>query len=150
MIELRDAVEIDASPEQVFDWLAHLPENYLAWHPAHVTCRYLQGDSMDVGAVLYVEETLHGQLHKLKLRMTKVIPGRRMAYSIMPGMRGAFEIEPCEGKTRFVATLTIGTSLPMLGPLLDWLMRALLGRRIDAFKQHMAEEGENLRALFGP
>ena len=30
MIVLRDTVEIKASPEQIFDWLAHFKENYLA------------------------------------------------------------------------------------------------------------------------
>lgn len=102
---------------------------------------------MEAGAVVYVEEYLHGQPHKLKLRMIKVVPGRQMEYAIMPGMRGMFEVEPRDGKARFIATLTIGTSVPILGPLLDLLLRALLGRRIDALKQHMAEEGENLRAL---
>lgn len=150
MIQLQDAVEIDAPPDQVFEWLTHLPENYLLWHPGHVACHYLQGDSMDMGAVLYIEEHLHGQLHKLKLRMTKVIPGRRMEYAIMPGMKGTFEVSPQNGKTLFVATITMGVAWPVIGPLLDWGLRLSFGHRIHELTQHMAEEGENLCLLFSP
>lgn len=61
MILLRDVVEIEASPEQAFDWLAHFQEDYLAWHPDHVECQYVKGTSiLEVGSVLYIEEYLHG------------------------------------------------------------------------------------------
>ncbi|MBV7335915.1 SRPBCC family protein [Chloroflexi bacterium TSY] len=149
MIRLQDAAEIEATPKQIFDWLTHLPENYLRWHPDHVACRYLQGDSMDLGTVLYVEEVLHGQLHKLTLCMTKVIPERHMEYTIMPGMKGAFDVEPQNDHTLFVATITMGIDWPVLGPMLDWILRTLFRRRIHELEQHMAEEGENLRLIFG-
>lgn len=91
MILLRDVVEIEASPEQVFDWLAHFQENYLAWHPDHVECRYLKGASLfEVGSVVYVEEYVHGEFHKLKFRVTKVIPNSRLEYKAGFGIGGCF------------------------------------------------------------
>ncbi len=148
MIVLRDEIEIAASPERIFDWFAHFRENYLDWHPDHVDCQYLKGESMyDEGAVVYCEEYLHGELHKLRLRLTKLEPNRRIDYALMPGMTGAFALEPRGERTAFIAYLYFGIDFPLIGPLLDRIMRAGLASRIAAFERHMAEEGENLKRL---
>lgn len=146
MILLRDEIRIDATPAQVFDWLAHFQEHYLAWHPDHVECRYLRGSSiLEPDAILYVEEYLHGDLHRLKLRATKVIPDSRLEYTAGFGTGGAFEVQPREGGVLFIAKVTIGLGVPGLGSLLDRMMERMLAGRIEAMKQHMAEEGENLK-----
>ena len=146
MILLRDEVRIDATPEQVFDWLAHFQEHYLAWHPDHVECRYLRGSSiLEKDAILYIEEYLHGDLHRLKLRATKVIPDSRVDYTAGFGTGGAFEVQPREDGVLFIAEVTIGLGAPGLGSLLDRMMERVLAGRIKAMEQHMAEEGENLK-----
>jgi uncharacterized protein YndB with AHSA1/START domain len=158
MILLRDEVRIDATPEQVFDWLAHFQEHYLAWHPDHVECRYLRGSSiLEKDAILYVEEYLHGNLHKLKLRATKVIPDSRLEYTAGFGIGGAFEVQPGEDGAPsewrplkrdgvlFIAEITIGLGVPGPGSWLDRMMERVLAGRIKAMEQHMAEEGENLK-----
>lgn len=148
MILLKDTVEIETSPAQVFEWLDHLPENYLAWHPDHVACRYLKGRSiLETGSVLYVEEYLHGQLHRLKLRTIQVVPNIRLEYKAGLGIAGAFEVQSKGSKVLFMAEITLGTNLPGLGWALDWIIGALLSDRLEALKQHMAEEGENLKKL---
>jgi uncharacterized protein YndB with AHSA1/START domain len=148
MILLRDVSEIEAPPERVFDWLVHLQENYIAWHPDHVECRYLRGTSLlELGSVLYIEEYLHGELHKLKFRTTKVIPNSRLEYKAGFGIGGAFEVRPQEDKALFIAEMTMGSSLPLVEPLLDRLLEKLLSDNLEAMKQHMAEEGENLKRL---
>ena len=104
MILLRDEVRIDATPEQVFDWLAHFQEHYLAWHPDHVECRYLRGSSiLEKDAILYVEEYLHGDLHRLKLRATEVIPDSRVEYMAGFGIGGAFEVQQREDGVLFIS-----------------------------------------------
>jgi len=148
MILLKDTVEIESSPEQVFEWLDHLPENYLAWHPDHVACRYLKGTSiLEKGSVLYVEEYLHGQLHRLKLRTTQVVPNNRLEYKAGFGVAGAFEVESQGSKVLFTADIALGSTFPVLGWVLDWIITVLLSGRLEALKQHMAEEGVNLKKL---
>lgn len=147
MILLRDTIEIKASPEQVFAWLAHFPENYLAWHPDHVACRYLKGASLEVGSVIYTEEFLHGQLHKLKFQVTQVIPMSRVDYRVTAGLGGAFIVEPSGEQVRFMAEIYMGSRLSLLGWFIDLMLQALLARQIEALKQHMAEEGESLKRL---
>jgi hypothetical protein len=150
MLCLRDVVEIDAPPERVFDWFQHLDENYRSWHPDHVSCRYLEGSALEDGSVLYAEEYLHGRLHRLKFTLVEVIPGRELHYRIFPGLSGGFRIRPTDRGTELVAEIFLGWSIPLIGALLDAALRALLSRHIDAIRQHMNEEGVNLKTLLSP
>ena len=148
MILLRDEIEIKAPPEKVFDWLKHFKENYLNWHPDHTECRFVKGSSiLEIGSVLCVEEYLHGKLHKLKLRPTKVISNSLLKYKAGFGIRGAFEIKPKENSLLFIAEICIGSKFPVLGWIFDKIMHHLLSDRLEALKKHMAEEGENLKRL---
>ena len=144
---LRDTVEIKASPEQVFGWLAHFKENYLAWHPDHVECRYLKGNPIEEGWIIYCEEYLHGKLHRFKFEVTKVEPNSRIDFKSGFGMAGAFIVEPRGANSLFTAETYVGTKAPLLGKLFDKLMWTFLGSRLKAGKRHMAEEGQNLKSI---
>ncbi|NIM51343.1 MAG: hypothetical protein GTN62_11600 [Gemmatimonadales bacterium] len=145
MISLRDEIDIEAPPERVWEWLSHLPENYRAWHPDHVRCQWLRGEPLQVGSVLYMEEYLHGKLHKLRARTTSAIPGQEVHYRLAPGMSGTFRVTPRTHGTRFTAELRFGFRRPMLGALADLLLSRLLGSRLATHKIHMEEEGKNLK-----
>lgn len=147
MIELRHEIEVRASPEQVFDWLGHLRENYLAWHPDHRSCRYLRGEPLQVGSVVEIEELLHGRPHRIRFRVTQVEPNARIRYRIAGLGEGGFATEPLEGGVVFIADLRMGTRLPVLGALADGVLARLFRRRIEALRRHMAEEGRNLKRL---
>ena len=45
------------------------------------------------------------------------------------------------------AELELGTRVPLVGPLLDRVLRRVLAGRLSALQAHMREEGQNLRAL---
>jgi hypothetical protein len=150
VIQLRESILIDVPPERVWGWLGELPDHYRAWHPAHVSCRYEHGRRLEVGTVLYVEEYLHHRLHRLRLRATEVVPNRLLGYRGR-GFAGAFRLEPANGGTRFTAELDLGTRAPVVGHVLDAVIRLLLGRRLAAMRSHVREEGENLKRLLeGP
>ena len=48
---------------------------------------------------------------------------------------------------RFTAEICFGTETPVLGNLLDRIVHAFMGRRLEALKQHMVEEGRNLKLI---
>ena len=147
MILLRDTVEIKASPEQVFEFFIHFKENFYAWHPDHVECRYLKSGPLAEGSVIYIEEYIHSKLHKLKLHITKIEPNSRIEYKTIMGTKGVFIIEPRGANTLFTAEMHMGTKNPWLESLMDRIMRKLLSRQIDGIKQHMVEEGQNLKGI---
>lgn len=106
MIELRDTVEVDVPPDRVWDWLQHLPEHYLEWHPDHLSARWVGGCTMVPGALLEFREVLHGKPHRLRLHLTEVERGRSVRYAAFPGMGGTFRVSPSDHGSRFTATIT--------------------------------------------
>jgi len=147
MITLEDSIEIQTTPEKVFNRLTHLfrgKEDYQSWHPDHVDLRWIRGGPSEDGSIAYCEEYLHGDMHKFKFLITKVVPNRVIEWRplfpwsiFMP--RNAFVIEP-KGEKSCIFTATICLRA---GPLFKKLGR----NRLEAVKKHMKEEGENLKRL---
>ena len=149
MITLKDSIEIEATPDKVFEWLVQRfkdKESYQAWHPDHVDIRWIKGEPLQEGSIVYAEEHLHGYLHKLKFRITKVVPSRVIEYRslfplsiLAPG--NTFLIEP-KGGNRCIFTAMGSLRIPR------WLFEKLHKKhkgKIEATEQHMKEEGENLK-----
>ena len=147
MISLRDSIEIYTTPKQLFAWLGRMPEEYTSWHPDHVACRELQGSILGVGSEIECEEFLHGKLHSMRFRMTKVLPNKRIEFIIEGMGRGAFEAEAEGDIARFNAELDIGLDAPIIGRLFDFIFSLFFNRRIEAMRRHMAEEGRNLKEI---
>jgi hypothetical protein len=102
---------------------------------------------LEVGSVVECEEYLHGSLHRMRFRMMKVIPNRRMEFVIEKMGRGAFEVEEDEDGVRFIAELDIGVQTPIIERIFDFVFALLFTHRIEAMRQHMFEEGQNLKAI---
>jgi hypothetical protein len=147
LIKLRDSIRIQTTPRQIFNWLASMPQEYVSWHPDHVACRIIKGSLLGPGCEIECQEYLHGRLHTMRLRLTRVDPRKRMEYEI-PGLgKGAFQVIPKDGEVEFVAELGLGTEFPIVGPLADVVLRALFSRRLEAMRGHMREEGQNLKKI---
>ena len=149
MVTLKDSIEVIATPEKVFEWLVQRfgdKASYQAWHADHVGIRWIKGEPMKEGSIAYAEEYLHGVLHKLKFRITKIVPNKVIEYSplfplslLAPGNR--FLIEP-KGEESCIFTATGSLRLP------EWLFgkwNKNLMNKIEATERHMKEEGENLK-----
>jgi hypothetical protein len=147
MISIRDSVEIHTSANQVFNWLERMPHEYKSWHPDHISCRVLHGSMFKIGSKIECEEYLHGKRHSLRFKMTKVVPGKRVEFVIEKMGNGAFEVQESNHKVWFVAELDIGSGFPLLGSIIDLLFTLFFRQRIDAMRQHMTKEGENLKAI---
>lgn len=146
MLVITDSIDINVKPEKVFQFLKSLrdDESYRKWHPDHVTLRWLRGEPFQEGSTLYAEERIQGKLFKLKLRIFRVVPNREIRYGHMfplslfaPGY--SFLMEPKgDGSCTFTATSKL-----RVGPL----GKRALKRVIELAKQHMKEEGENLKRI---
>jgi len=147
VISLRDRVEIHTTPGQLFAWLGRMPEEYKSWHPDHVACRVVHGSVLEVDSEIECQEYLHGKLHSLRFRMTKVIPDRRVEFVIERMGRGAFEAQANDDTVTFVAELDIGSDAPIVGRFVDFIISRLFNQRIESMRQHMAEEGRNLKTI---
>jgi hypothetical protein len=116
-------------------------EYFKRWHQDHVKCQWLRGKPFEIGSVLYVEEYLHGKLHKMKFLGTQLDSNRKIEYKLLFPMsmicpKGLFIIEPKGESCIFTATLSFR---------LGWLFSIFAKSRVEAFKKHVKEEGESLK-----
>ncbi len=143
MGRLVDSIEIEAAPEDVFEWFLHLDEHYLEWHPDHVSCRWLSRREGLVGSTLECVELLHGSRHTLRAVLVRADPPTFLGFRhslptslISPG--GSFAFEPRAPGCLFTATVAFRASA---------LLERLAARRVDGLRAHMREESLNLKRL---
>ncbi len=148
MIHMKDTIEVKAPPEKVYAWLLQRmtnAESYKEWHPDHVDLKWIKGPPMAEGSIIYAEEYLHGELHKLKFRITKVVPNQKIEYQslfplslLAPGNQFLIQATP-EG---CVFTASGSLRIP------EWLFKKMHKKhehKLEATARHMKEEGENLK-----
>jgi len=94
--------------------------------------------------VVYSEEYLHGEMHKLKFVCANIVPNRLIEYKpLFPWsiimLSSSFAIESKgEGDSVFTATLNF-RSFP--------LIEKILKNQLEGTRLHMKEEGRNLKEI---
>ena len=146
MVAITDSIEIRATPEHVFDWFINLKsrEDYRAWHRDHLDWYWIIGKPFQEGSTVYCEEYIHGKKHRIKFICTKVVSDRLIEYkpsfpmSILMS-KSQFIIEPKdENSCVLTATISFREGL---------FFKKLFRKQTEALKQHMKEEGENLKKI---
>lgn len=140
---LVDNVHIEASGQQVWEWLMHLAEHYLEWHPDHVSAEWVRGKPNRVGSILEVIESLDGHRERLRFELTRTDPPALYEYRIRGAIaallpKGSFAIESDNTGCAFTAKIAY-----RLGALTEWLFRS----RMRALQVHQEEEGLNLKRI---
>ncbi len=139
---LKDSIEIKTIPEKIEEWFKNLDKHYLEWHPDHVKFVKVTG-GMDEGDIFYFEEYLHGKLHKIRSRITKIEKNKRIEYkNLFPTSiicpKGSFIIESKGESCIFTGTVSLR---------FGWLITKLAKNRLESVRQHMVEEGQNLKEI---
>jgi len=143
MKTLRESIEINVSPEVIWDWFLHIAENYLEWHPSHIKANWETETASEVGSILYAEEDIDEKFLKMKSKLTNLIPNRLYRFKTVGTLKlilagGSFEIEPSENGSIFTATLDFH-----MGKLLSKLAK----KTVQQISLHMIEEGQNLKKI---
>ncbi len=66
----------------------------------------------------------------MRLHMTKVIPERQLEFAVQGMGRGAFEAQAAADVVSFVAELDIGSDVPLIGSLFDFIFRRFFRQKI--------------------
>lgn len=141
---LEESTEVEASPREVFHFFETMEENYERWHPDHIEFRWVDADGLVSGEKAYFEERIAGKHQRKTVRFTNVDPDRyiefkptsRLVGLLMPHI--SFTIDPRPTGCELTQRIEVRT-----GPIGAWLNR----REFDAVREHMREEGENLRRI---
>lgn len=148
---LTDSIEINTTPEKIFDFLTHIvdDESYRVWHPKdHVAFRWIKGQPWQEGSIFYAEEYIHGKLHKIKLVVSRIIPNRLIEYTPLSRIlriyfpKNTFSMEPKGDTCLFKASGTL-----RVGCLVKTFAKSKLDMGLASVRKHMKEEGENLKKL---
>jgi len=148
---LTDSIAIKTTPDKIYNFLTSIVDDksYKAWHKDdHVGFRFLKGKNWAEGSVIYAEEYIHGKLHKLKLKITKVVPNKKIEYAPVSRLlriyfpKNEFVIEQQGDFCLFVASGTY-----RLGWIAKTFFKEAIKDGLNGVKKHMREEGENLKRI---
>jgi hypothetical protein len=141
---LRSEIRIQARPEHVMEFFEAMEENYTRWHPDHHRFEWIEGRGVAEGVVFEFDEEVAGKRQKREALYTHVVEGQHLEFAptsklirlFLPRM--LFRLSPQGDGLLFVQELHV-----RIGPLGAWLNR----NEFEAVRQHMKEEGENLKRL---
>lgn len=144
-MKFEDKILINAPCKDVYSFFENMKENYLDWHPEHITFEWRKGKGLAVGNVFYFEEEIGGQLLKKETRFTEITPNQYIEFKMVnwfyrwfiPKMTFIFDKE--ENGCLFTAQVF----LRGIGPL----GKRAHKKEFAAVQKHMKEEGLNLKQI---
>ena len=143
--KLTDTIEINSSPEEIWNFFINLEKNYIDWHPTdHIKFTWL-GKPMETGTRWYAEEMVHGHLFKLKGTVGEVIHLKKIVFKY------SFPISMVSPKFEWIIipknSLSIFTANSYLnaGNLFYKMAKKEMDWKLEATKKHTREEGEYLK-----
>jgi len=155
MQTINEKTIIKSPPEKVWEFLTtlHKGDNYHQWHPHdHIIYRLKKGDMQTIGSKAYFEERIGTFKLKLTYQLTKAQYPSYLEYSpafplsLLNLGKASFALKSIEANaTELTAYVRYGYGLPIMGGLIDFLIRMFV-KKADAEK-HIREEGENLKRL---
>jgi hypothetical protein len=153
VISVVETSVLPATPERVWEFFRQLDTHYPDWHPEHLRWRTLSGEALGEGAVVFADEWLGPLRINGRMFIHDVEPLRFFAYrfafpSSVVRAGGWFRFNPTpDGACEIVQEAHLGFSIPLLGRLVDGVLKALLP--LGELPRHIREEQQNLIRLLG-
>jgi uncharacterized protein YndB with AHSA1/START domain len=145
---LSDSVEINTTPEKIWEFFTNLEKNYKTWHPEdHILFKWTKGKPMESGSRWYGEEIVRGKLFKLKGTIGEVIPNRKIVFNFsfpvsLVAPKFEWLIEPKGSTSVFTAR-----SYLRAGEFYLKFFKKEMNYKLDLHNKHVREEGENLKRI---
>jgi uncharacterized protein YndB with AHSA1/START domain len=145
---VEDSIEIESTPETIWDFFCNLEENYTTWHPEdHIRFAWTAGKPMTTGSRWYGEEVVRGKVFKLRGTIGEVVPYRKIMFRyafpislVAPGF--SWHIEP-KGRT----SVFTARSYIRAGEFYFKLFKQHMKTKMAMHYKHVREEGENLKQI---
>ena len=98
--------------------------------------------------MVYAEEYIHGKLHKLKFKITRIVPNRRIEYTpVSRFLRKFFPKNEFIIEEKGESCLFIASGTYRVGWIGKTLFKQALEHSLSSVKKDMKEEGENLKRI---
>jgi carbon monoxide dehydrogenase subunit G len=133
MPRVEEGIVIDRPPEAVFEFVTTPEKDYL-WMATAVERKPEPAGPIGVGSRIRAVDKFLGRRIESTLEITEHEPSRRSAIRLEGPIkaRGSYDLQPLDGRTRFVWTLGAESGLGglYLGKLTDPLVTLLFRRRV--------------------
>lgn len=145
---LKHSIDINTTPEKIWEFFKNLEKNYTTWHPKdHIVFKWIKGNPLEEGSTCYAEQYVMGKPTKYKATLSEVIPNRKIvlkwSYPVsLLSPKVEWLIEPKGNKTTFTAITHMRA-----GYLFSKLFKKGMKNVITVHDKHVAEEGETLKKL---
>ena len=145
---LKHSIEIDAPTEKVWDFFYNIEKNYKIWHPEdHILFKWTKGNPLEVGSTIYSEQSMNGEIAKLKGACTEIVPNRKIVFKLdfpTSFMCPKIEwlIEPKGKKSIFTAV-----TYYKFGRLFLKFSKDKVDYILETTQKHMKEEAENIKLI---
>jgi uncharacterized protein YndB with AHSA1/START domain len=146
--ELKHSIEIETTPEKIWDFFVNLDTNYTAWHPEdHVSFQWIKGKPLEEGTTFYAEQYVKGKITKFKGHCEEIIPNRKIVFKFafpisVVSPRIEWQIEPKGSSSIFTAITHM-----RLGGVFQKLLKKHLKDSMELHDRHVGAEGENLKKI---
>jgi hypothetical protein len=153
VIKIAQTTRVGAPLEATWHLFVNMDEHYEDWHREHLRWRWLDGKPLEKGAVWFADEYFDWMRLSCRFFVTESDPRRFFSFAVgfpnsLVRAAGSFTFAPTEdGGTEITEEFHFGFGAPILGPVVDALLRIALP--LDAFRRHIGEEGEGLVRLLG-
>ncbi len=72
-------VDVNNSPDKIWEFLLQIDRNYKAWHPTdHILFRWTKGAAFATASTFYAEQYMMGQKVKYKGKILSCVPGEKI------------------------------------------------------------------------
>jgi uncharacterized protein YndB with AHSA1/START domain len=145
---LSHSIDINTSPEKLWDFFKNLDKNYTTWHPKdHILFKWMEGKPLEEGSTCYAEQYVMGKPTKYNATLSEIIPNRKIVFKwsypvSLLSPKVEWLIEPKGNKTTFTAITHMRA-----GHLFKKLFKKGMKNIITAHDKHVEEEGENLKKI---
>jgi hypothetical protein len=147
-MQLSHSIEIEAAPEEIWEFFENLENNYTTWHPRdHVLFKWTGGEPMEAGSTFYAEQYVKGKLTKYRGDISEAVPNRKIVFRLSFPMslfspKFEWRVEPKGSNSVFTAITYIRG-----GGLYKRFFKNWWGKLVEAHDRHVGEEGENLKRI---
>lgn len=153
MITLKHSIEINTTPEKIFNWMKNLNKHFVKWHPNHTKFEFGR-EGLKVGGSVYFEERIEGKDFDFDFKITKVGKTKKgwIAEFERPGAKIIFKAESKGKKCIFSHIEKFGKiksnnffTKKILVPIFRKLTNPIY--RYDLIKKDLIEDNINLKKI---
>lgn len=146
--ELRHSIEIETTPEKIWEFFENLDQNYTAWHPQdHVLFKWTDGEPLKEGTTFYAEQYVRGKITKYKGTCAEIVPHRKIVFKFafpvsIVSPRAEWQIEPKDSTCIFTAITHM-----RFGTFFQKVFKKHMKDSIELHDKHVGAECENLKKI---